>query len=205
MSRSTRHPSAATVLSIIALVLAASGTAMAAGNLVNGDSLIKKHSLSGNRLRNHTITSAQINFKQFGTVPTVAGFMNSGLVTLTSSTTPPGTQQTLMTRGPFSFVAQCLKSGSGFITANVLVKDNNATGAIEEDDYSANNRPPATLNPGDTHPVFYQVMDVVPHWYGDYYNLFSVAAPHGPALSGMGSIGVNVLGADCAYQLLLFG
>jgi hypothetical protein len=35
--------------------------------------------------------------------------------------------------------------------------------------------------------------------------LFSVAAPGGPALSGEGSIGVHVLGANCAFQLALFG
>lgn len=40
-----RQPSAAMVVAVIALVAAASGTAVAATSLVSGDSLIKKSSL----------------------------------------------------------------------------------------------------------------------------------------------------------------
>ena len=55
-----RRPSAAMVVAIVALVVAASGTAVAASRMVNGDSLIKRNSLSGNRLRNHSITGKEI-------------------------------------------------------------------------------------------------------------------------------------------------
>ncbi len=64
-----RKPSAPLAISIAALM---SGTAIAASNLVRGDSLIKKHSLSGNRLRNHTLTGNQINLAKLGTVPRAA-------------------------------------------------------------------------------------------------------------------------------------
>jgi hypothetical protein len=64
-----RTPSASMVVAVIALVVAASGTAVAASKLVSGDSLIKKHSLSGNRLRNHTITGTQVNLSKLGKVP----------------------------------------------------------------------------------------------------------------------------------------
>jgi hypothetical protein len=64
-----RKPSAPLAISIAALVFAMSGTAIAASNLVRGDSLIRKHSLSGNRLRNHTLTGNQINLAKLGTVP----------------------------------------------------------------------------------------------------------------------------------------
>ena len=47
-------------VALLALVLAATGTAMAASKLVSGDNLIKKGSLSGNRLRNGTVTGKQI-------------------------------------------------------------------------------------------------------------------------------------------------
>jgi hypothetical protein len=43
-----------------ALILAASGTAVAAGRLLNGDNVIKPRTLSGNKLRNHTITGTQV-------------------------------------------------------------------------------------------------------------------------------------------------
>jgi hypothetical protein len=55
-----RRPSGAMVVAIIALVVAASGTAIAATKLVSGDKLIIRNSLSGNRLRRQTLTGAQI-------------------------------------------------------------------------------------------------------------------------------------------------
>jgi hypothetical protein len=55
-----RKPSAATVVAVGALVCAMSGTAVAANGLQKGDNLIKKHSLSGNRLRAHTVTAGQL-------------------------------------------------------------------------------------------------------------------------------------------------
>jgi hypothetical protein len=67
-----RRPSASLVVSIVALVFAVSGSAMAASKLVSGNSLIKKQSLSGNRLMNHTLTGTQINLSKLGTVPSAA-------------------------------------------------------------------------------------------------------------------------------------
>jgi hypothetical protein len=65
-------PSAAMVVAVLALVVAASGTAIAASQLVVGDKLIKKQSLSGNRLRNHTIVGTQVNLNRLGKVPSAA-------------------------------------------------------------------------------------------------------------------------------------
>jgi hypothetical protein len=66
-----RRPSASMVVAIIALVVATTGTAIAAGQ-VSGDKLIKKNSLSGNRLRKHTVTGTQINLAKLGTVPSAS-------------------------------------------------------------------------------------------------------------------------------------
>jgi hypothetical protein len=60
------------VVAIVALVVAASGTAVAAGSLVSGDKLIKKNSLSGNRLRNRSVTGSKIKLSSLGTVPNAA-------------------------------------------------------------------------------------------------------------------------------------
>jgi hypothetical protein len=60
------------VVAVLALVVAASGTAIAASQLVVGDKLIKQQSLSGNRLRNHTIWGTQINLNRLGKVPSAA-------------------------------------------------------------------------------------------------------------------------------------
>jgi hypothetical protein len=66
---SRRRPSASMAVAVTALVFAASGTAAAATHMFSGDNLIKKHSLSGNRLRNHTITGTQVNLNKLGKVP----------------------------------------------------------------------------------------------------------------------------------------
>jgi hypothetical protein len=67
-----RRPSAAMLVAIVALIVAASGTAVAATQLVSGDSLIKKNSLSGNRLRNGSVSGAKIKLGSLGTVPKAA-------------------------------------------------------------------------------------------------------------------------------------
>jgi hypothetical protein len=64
-----RSPSPALAISIVALVLAASGTAVAASKLVSGNSLIKVNSLSGNRLKSGSVTGKQIALSSLGTVP----------------------------------------------------------------------------------------------------------------------------------------
>jgi hypothetical protein len=70
MQRLSMHrPSPSMVVALTALVIALSGTAIAATQLVSGDKLIKKGTLSGNRLRKHTITGTQLNLNKLGKVP----------------------------------------------------------------------------------------------------------------------------------------
>jgi hypothetical protein len=61
------------------------------------------------------------------------------------------------------------------------------------------------LNPGDTHGVFDSGSFTSPNWFSGANNDLSVAAPGGPAIEGTGAMGSHVLGADCAFQLVLFG
>src|SRR5947209_10069521 len=63
-----RRPSASMAVALTALVVAASGTAVAASGLVTGDNLIKPRSLSGNRLRNHSVTGQQVAVGKLGKV-----------------------------------------------------------------------------------------------------------------------------------------
>jgi hypothetical protein len=87
MNRALKHrPSPALVIALVALAIALSGTAVAATNaLVSGDALIKKNSLSGNRLRNHTITGTQVNLAKLGKVPTAAKADTAGTATTATS------------------------------------------------------------------------------------------------------------------------
>ena len=54
---------------ILAVLVAAGGTATAAVRSQNGNHLISKHSLSGNRLRNNTVTGKQVKEKSLSEVP----------------------------------------------------------------------------------------------------------------------------------------
>jgi hypothetical protein len=86
-----RRPSAPMVVAVIALILAASGSAIAASSLVNGDKLIKKRSLSANRLRDHTLTGRQINFKRLGSVPSAANALHANTADSATTATNAGT------------------------------------------------------------------------------------------------------------------
>jgi hypothetical protein len=85
------------VVAVVALVLAATGTAIAAGAGVSGDRLIKKGTLSGNRLRDHTVTGKQIKESTLGIVPTARHATsadtatNAGHATTASTATDAGT------------------------------------------------------------------------------------------------------------------
>lgn len=79
MRSAVRHrPSASMIVALIALVVAMSGSAVAASHLVSGDKLIRKRTLSGNRLRRHTLTGTQINLKRLGTVPKARSAASAG-------------------------------------------------------------------------------------------------------------------------------
>jgi hypothetical protein len=131
------------VVAIAALVVAASGTAVAASRLVTGDSLIKKDSLSGNRLRNATVTGRQIKLSSLGEVPSAktaanaqelggrpasayalgpsggagsSSVTNSGLVTASGGQTVK-----LASFGPFTVSLKCNDDGGGTFDAEVDV------------------------------------------------------------------------------------
>lgn len=131
-----RRPSAAMVVAVIALVVAASGTAFAAGTLVNGDSLIKKNSLSGDRLKEGSITGRQIKLSSLGPVPNArnaqeldghpasyfgGGSGSSGGVRSGLMTAGDGQTVTLGSFGPFTVTLKCNDDGSGSFDAEIDV------------------------------------------------------------------------------------
>ncbi len=133
-----RKPSAAMVVAVIALVVAASGTAVAASKLVKGDQLIAKHSLSGNRLRNRTVTGKQLKLSSLGTVPSAENAVNATNATNATNASnastvggdapsafdassnwtrtglvgiDEGQSATLAAFGPFTITMKCLDTG----------------------------------------------------------------------------------------------
>src|ERR1700724_1386873 len=124
-----RKPSPAMTVAVLALLVALGGTAAAAFGPFNGNQIIKKHSLSGNRLKKHTITGAQINFGKLGSVPNAdrlggltasayepsAHFIRSGLVKA-----PPGQTVPLVKFGPFTLSLTCIAGSGQNIDARIL-------------------------------------------------------------------------------------
>lgn len=62
-----RRPSPAMLVSVIALIVALGGTAIAAQNINGG--AIKKQTIGGGKLKRKTLTGFQINTNKLGTVP----------------------------------------------------------------------------------------------------------------------------------------
>jgi hypothetical protein len=207
-----RRPSAAMVVAVIALVVATSGTAVAASHLIVGDHLIKKASLSGDRLRDHTITGLQIKLSQLGTVPTaknadeLGGKPASAYSTgggggggggasevgtngvVKSAGSLNGTTVTLFTSGPFTVTMTCTDDGTE--TSSVI----NASSSEDQSDldglFADKNTPTDTGADVDATPD------------GTPGSLFAPAtitlvAPSGASVTVSGMAGVNSFGTAC--------
>jgi hypothetical protein len=140
-----RRPSPAIVISLAALVVAASGTALAADRLVSGDSLIRKRSLSGDRLRNDTLTGQEIKLSSLGQVPSArtagvanalgghaaSAFESSSNFTRTGLVTAGGGQTVKLAGfGPFTVNLKCNDDGGGTFDAEIDVTSSAANSEV---------------------------------------------------------------------------
>jgi hypothetical protein len=123
----SRRPSGSMLVAMTALLVALSGTALAAGTLTSGDNLIKKGSLSGNRLRGHTLSGKQINLSKLGKVPSAAKADTATTATSATSATTATTALTLQGAAPSAFQGRLyakldsscsLLAGAGVSSAN---------------------------------------------------------------------------------------
>ena len=125
---SIRRPSPSMVVALLALVIAASGTAIAASTQVSGDSLIKKNSLSGNRLRNKTLTGTQINLSKLGKVPSAihadaASNVNGQTIKGFGQTVAAGTmnQVAILSFNGLTLTLSCTPAGKPVVQATAAV------------------------------------------------------------------------------------
>lgn len=209
-----RRPSAAMVVAVIALVVAATGTAVAAGEHVDGDSLIKTGSLSGNRLRDHTLTGLQIKLSKLGRVPIAknaeelggrpasaylggggggggGGQIGTNGVVKTSGSAN-GTTVTLFTSGPFKVTMTCTDDGTN--TSSEI------DASSSEDQSDLNGEFADANTPTDTGA------DVEPTPDGTPGSLFTPAtialvAPSGARAIVTGMAGVESFGTGCWADL----
>ncbi len=138
MRASRFKPTASMVVAILALVVATTGSAIAAGHLVNGDKLIKKGSLSGNRIHAHSITGKQINLGELGTVPSATTATNATNATNATTATTAGSAP--LSRLDYEFSTVTL-NGSGPVIGKAMcptgldVVSGGARVANENDDF----------------------------------------------------------------------
>ncbi len=218
----SRRPSGAMVVAVIALVFAVSGTAIAASHLVSGDKLIKKRSLSGNRLRNHTLTGKQINLKKLGKVPSAtnadhattansAGFANGAgnansvggqpaaafepagdFIRTGLVTAGSGQIVPLASFGPFTLTLNCVASGSQ-VRAEV-----DATSTVANSD--GYGTPMTTA--GDSYDVL-GTSGASSGFIESNQNAANFFTPDGNTYVGILTIGQNYLGARCYANALI--
>lgn len=201
-------------VALVALILALGGTAVAARKLVSGDKLIKKHSLSGNRLRNNTITGKQVNLNKLGTVPsaTSAGFAtrasSAGSVDSHKSwyaTASVGQTPTLLTIGPFTYTAACTGTTSA-PDAQTYVTTSQANSAADSyanvSGYTNAQKDP--WNPGTPLSVGYassrHTPDGAPQWVGPYDGSDTQISGDGHTIvNTFASVGTLFNGAQCVF------
>ena len=141
--RFVRPPSPAMMVALLALIVALGGTAFAAVAMVKGDKLIKKGSLSGNRLRKHTITGTQVNLSKLGKVPSATNAdsatsaTNAGYATNATNATNASFATNSGELGGVaasSYVQQSSLSGGGFTDAPGVVNGSLASSCITAGD-----------------------------------------------------------------------
>lgn len=208
------------LVSILALVIAASGTAAAAGRLVNGDKLIARHSLSGNRLRDHTITAAQINLKRLGTVPSALTAQQAASATNAANA---GNAATLGGEPPSAFEPASSFIRTGLVTASsgqtvplasfgpftLTLKCNNKGGNNVEAEIDATSTE-ANSDGYGTQMLFvglsYDVLDTNQHgttFTESNDNAANFFTPSGKTYIADLTLGQNYLGAQCFANALI--
>ncbi|MCB0860103.1 MAG: hypothetical protein KDB54_05555 [Solirubrobacterales bacterium] len=168
------------------------GGAVTAAKLADGSVTLAKvaeDAISTDSLKNGVVTPGKTSF-----------FLDSGLIKLSK-----GETQTLLSEGPFTMTAVCEDGGFDSVKANLKIKNTSAEDTLIYSAYVDNFNAPVAI-PGQEFDAFYPVDQSIPYWFGTAYNDFSATSADGnTSLYGGGNIGVNVLGADCVYQLLIWG
>jgi len=200
------------VVAIAALVVAMSGTAVAASKLVSGNSLIKKNSLSGNRLQNRSVTGSKIKLKSLGTVPSAKNATNAGDASelagqpasnyLTSAANRIGTNG--IVRVPIGGSAVLFQSGPFQVTMGCSTDGSTTTSTINASSTEAGSDLNGTLaaagTPTDTGAGVYQDPNGNPEAESAYINL---ASPSGALAVVSGSVGTFSLNTNGCWANLV--
>ena len=217
----------ANVVSVLALFVALGGSSYAAmkigsdeiaDNSVRGRDIhkdtvrgtdIRNNDVKGRDVRDNTLTGADLKESTLGSVPqaedalTLAGkpasaFLGSdrqirtGLIKLAHAET-----KTVASSGPFTWKAACSDGGGGNTRLTVTVESTEAGASAGAFDPSMS----GTVSPGSPVTVFDDATT------GPIYTIgfpLSAVAPSGAAPAGLAFVGLQVAGADCVVNGVLW-
>jgi len=207
--------SPATLISIVALCLAAGGAgAYAAGTAINGKS-IKKRSIKGNKLVKNTLTGTEINESKLATVPSAANanvadnaqalggkpasafapsdrVQVSGLVKLPTD----NARHDVLTRGPLTIWATC-KSSAGNSEMHVYITPSENLFFVNG---TAETQPPETPAGGQR-----EINNIGGTGTFNTVTTFSVISSGGTTFQGTYSMMLNSFGVPCAVTASAVG
>ncbi len=205
LSRKFPVPGHATVVAYAALAVALGGSVAAASGLINGAS-IKAHTVPGTALRNHTLSETQLNLTQLpdipnGATPFAANYAhNTGLIRLSG-----GLSRVLFNHTPWLVTATCQSVSPGIWKAETFVRNTGSVNAQVASEYAGYSGPGMNAAPGVSIEVGYNsTQNSVGSGYAfdGGYNDFSAATVTGKSyLLGNGTIGANVFGANCVWDM----
>lgn len=142
----SRRPSPATAISVVALIVALTGTAYAAQSINGG--AIRKQSIGGGKLKKNTLTGFQINNNKLGEVPRAKRATHTYWAVVNN---PPGAGNAVMPRA--SDPGLSVVEANGIVTvafprnvnncANVAAR-NNAGTTVPGPGYAQTNGSPAS-------------------------------------------------------------
>ncbi|MGC1164925.1 MAG: hypothetical protein WA862_02330 [Solirubrobacterales bacterium] len=217
------------VVAMLALFVALGGSAYAAGKIGTKNikanaittSKIKKNAITTTKIKNEAITGAKIKESSLGPVPTATNATNAVHATNATNATNAenarnwsryytgglrkasgGQTVALGAIGPFSFFGECIDNGGGFYEARTYLM----TSQPKSFSYASNGSQyfEGDLEPGEQAELGNAIEDNSPFWYGGsgYESDWTAASPDGSLLlQGFANNGVNVFGANCAFNL----
>jgi hypothetical protein len=169
------RPTLSSVIAVFAVIVAMSGTAVAASHI--SGKAIKKHSISGNRLKNDSIGGKQINENKLGVVPSASSVDGVTMKRVHSVVPNGGAETTIATFGRLKVNFGCNGSSltqldvvSTFTTGDATseMAESNAVVTVVDSDFTSGDSLDLT-NGGPEHRVDGDVSVV---WSDGHYTNF---------------------------------
>jgi len=226
---STKRPSPALIISVLALFVAIGGSAYATSKVGTKDikagaittAKIRNKAVTGAKIRKDTVTGDKILESTLGTVPAATNAVNAvNAVNATNATNAAnaasfnryytsglrkaseGQTIPLGAIGPFTFVGKCEVVSPGNFNAATYILTSQPNSFMYSTEGQIFNK--ADFQPGTEARVGLDVASATPEWQAanGYESDWSAASPDGSLLlGGFANVGVHVFGADCAFNL----